>query len=252
MYKSKYLKYKLKYLKLKNLYGGFKYNSYYKMRVPEFNNQTHENYKSNTERNFNTIRILGADNKNIDYAETANNIMKNINKMNKNVPNSNEFICLLNENSKDIIEIDDFYNIYEDYKINKEIGTYVKIEDIDEVFKDKTGLNDQIKKIPTNAIKDSVFYPSKKRIGKIHLNELMKKYKKENPNIKYVFLIAADKGDSVLVNLYKEYGFFSLIEGFDSYFEYKVKNVLYFDKTYRNNTIMFGHINDIILSTNST
>lgn len=246
MYKSEYLKYKSKYLELKNLYGGFINTHEYNLTIPEFKNQTRAEYKSVVPRNFNTIAINGVDGRNIDYKETALNFKMNIESMDKTVPYFEDFISLLNSNSEDIIEIKAFHNKYEDYIKNKDNGTYVKKENIDEVFEDKTGLNGRIIKVFNSN--DDIFYPIKKGLGKIHLNEIMKRYKKQNPNIKFVFLEAAGTGDSKLVQLYNKYGFFTLCKGCYSYMEIDER----IERLESSNTLMFGHIDDIIRNTEST
>jgi hypothetical protein len=242
-YKQKYLKYKQKYLNLKNEIGGWEVRHPYEKKVPEFENDTNPQYINSAERNLNTININGVDASSNHYETIKTNIEHNISNHNikrESIPNKaefDEFVSLLGANSDKIIEIEGFTNVYENYKEKQDIGTYVDESDIGVIFKSTSIPNIPIKTKKVNDAEQKGFFASD-GVGKKHLNQRMIEYKAKG--VKYVMLEAA--GGSRLVDLYKEYGFTLLSNGYE--------HVAYGFPQQSSTSLMFANIDTIIANTN--
>lgn len=240
-YYKKYLKYKEKYLCLKNQLGKGVHLHEYNVAVPEFFEKTKEEYKSNHPRPLNVITIHDKDVSGNDYEPLKRNILFNedaiIDKENSVVK---DFLDMVREGSDKIIEINGFYNKFNNYVDDKEIGTYVKKKDFPTIFKDS-----EISSIPTKTkiidSKSTEVFLANEGVGKKHLHRVMNEYKSKGK--KYVSLIAA--GKERLVDLYKRYGFKLLLNGYNYYFE--IDGIV--SHVPSEESIMFGDIDDIIAAT---
>ena len=236
-YYEKYLKYKGKYLYLKNQLGKGKHRHSYNTVVPEFIEKTKEEYKSDVPRTLNSITIYNNDVSGNDYEPLKNTILFNeaaiIDKENFVVK---DFLRMLRENDNKIIELNGFFNINKDYHITQDNGTYVKEDNFPVIFKESEIPSIPIKTKTIEDINIKGFF-SNDGVGKKHLHSVMNEYKSKG--IKYVFLIAG--GLERLVDLYKRYGFKLLLSTFNMYVEG--------ESFFSNESIMFGDIDDIIAAT---
>jgi len=241
-FEKKYLKYKNKYISLKKHLGGFRNTYNYMKVVPEFlPDTTNIGFSNDTPRTLNSITITGVDDHSNDYEETRRNILQNEAKIiNKDDHIVKDFIALLKQKSREIIELKGFYNKSIDYKTNTTNGTYVKQTDFNEVFK-----QEKIQSISVSD-KDKIgkVFDSSKGIGKKNLHNVMTEYK--GKNIKYVFFDVAGTIDGGLVSLYKHYGFVVLMDKYNFYFTGDNGKIESFPSY---NVIMFGNIDDIIRRT---
>lgn len=228
-YIQKYLKYKTKYLELKNQIGKGNTRHLYLKVVPEFANKTKDEFKSVTPRTLNVIQINDALDSTCSYESIAEKINSNRTRILVNDAQIKDFLSLLASKSNKIIEVDGFFNKYINYADKQDEGTYVEAKDNEKVFKEPVA--QKTKNIEGKTI--TGFFATD-GTGKKNLNQLMKCYKKVG--IKYVMLEAA--GGPGLVNLYKTYGLITILNGYNFY------------GMKATNTIMYGNIDNIITHTN--
>ena len=194
IYLNKYLKYKQKYLNLQKQIGSAMEKHPYNAVVKEFKEDTIEKYKSDSPRDLNTITINDNFDDSNSYDYLAQKIKENESDLKISDPDVANFYRLLNASSKEIIEIEGFYNVYKNYDGNLDEGTLVDNNDISKIFKTKVKISKK-----TIGEKSFLGFIASDGAGKKNLNHVMNLYKIKG--VKYVMLEAA--GGSDLINLYK-------------------------------------------------
>ncbi len=176
-YKKKYLKYKEKYFKLKNN-GKYElsFQEYYK-DIPEFCNETNEEYKNCEPVRLNFIKWMEKD-KQVFSLPSDENIVS------KENPLTQQFILDL-KSGLPFIFIEGFYNNLREYENQLPFGAFVSQNNFSKVFKDP-GIIPVSNVIRTHVSKQG-FYPAKGS-GKINLHDFANKMK--SLGFKYLFLSA--------------------------------------------------------------
>jgi hypothetical protein len=204
---KKYLKYKNKYLELKNQLGGLSFNiittDFEKFRIsdkqlessmfetiPEFRDNTKEPYKNNDERKVNFLKITQ---NGINFIKTIKEKAEILNALDDDLKK----IIQSDDWSKKISYLEGFYNIDLSYTENIKEGTIVNSSKIKDVFTDEFIKN----------IKDDENYNSVKgkNFGIYNLFCALTKLKIKKPELIYIYLHASGKED--LIKYYKDIGF---------------------------------------------
>jgi hypothetical protein len=223
-YKTKYLKYKKKYIYLKNQlagteHGKFKYSinrpdeitEYHSGemydKIPEFESQTKKEYKNDKLRKVNMVEM--------SQNENIINFFRNGKKGKKNrklLPEViNEHITK-DDWQKYFLYISRFFNSNEIYnKTNLDNGVIVKSSILDEVFGDTFRESESYKNNIAHSEHNGDYYGTyRKGFGSDNLLCTLEEIKKNKPDLKVLYLHA--NGDENLVSYYQNLGFTILIE----------------------------------------
>ena len=212
------------YLRERKTGSGDKFRLF--KQIEDFCYRTVSGYKNCDERTVNVIEMQDKDE--ADYARLIRDLQHGGNSSfitNEDVKNT-----IIN-NPEKVVYMKGFFNIKKDYKNDQAKGTFVKQDDIAEIFEESYTP-------PEDKRKDNGYLWSKK-YGKENLNTTAQKLKEQGKE--YIVLEAS--GKEGLVNLYKKYGFNILIN--------RNYNTNIFGNEFlpTQNPIMFGKIDDVIINT---
>lgn len=220
-YYQKYIRYKIKYINLKNQLAGsekgkFKYSinrpdeitEYHSGemfdKIPEFESQTKKEYKNDKLRKVNMVEM--------SQNENIINFFRNSKKNRKLLSEEiNEYI-VKDDWQKYFLYISRFFNSNEIYnKSNLDNGVIVKSSILDEVFNDTFRESESHKQNIEHSEHSGNYYGTyRKGFGSDNLFCTLEEIKKNKPELKVLYLHA--NGDENLVSYYQNLGFTILIE----------------------------------------